>query len=351
MNYLVFTIGVLILCFVLLDIAVATLARRGSRFLTKWFRSFIWSIFYRLSKRRGNSKILNYAGMVTVTSLLLAWLSIFWLGNSLIYISDSNSVLVNQTKIAATALEKVYFVGYVLSTMGLGDFEPNGNGWKIYTSIISFSGIIIITIWIAYLMPVLSAEMEKRKVATYINSLGTSPSDILLNAWNGEDFSRLSQHFIGIANFIMNQSQNHVAYPVLHNFHSHLKKESLYINLASLDEALTILLLYIPNDVKPSKQEIYPVRYAITDYLTTLEGVCIMPSERAPGSLRLDQLQKNKIPLKQDSAETMEKLGALTLRRKILLVMIEYNGWIWGSIYNENESSEYELEHKRQLLL
>lgn len=85
------------------------------------------------------------------------------------------------------------------------------------------------------------------------------------------------------------------------------------------------MLLYIPNDVKPSKQEIFPVRYAITDYLTTLEVVCIKPSERDPGSLRLDQLQKYKISLKQDSAETMEKLGALTLRRKILLGMIENN--------------------------
>lgn len=167
---------------------------------------------------------MNYAGMVTVTSLLLGWLSIFWSGNSLIYFSDSNSVLVSQTKIAANALEKVYFVGNILSTMGLGDFEPNCNDWKIYTSIISLSGIIIITIWIAYLMPVLSAEMEKRKVATYIHSLGTSLSDIPLNAWNGEDFSSLSQHFIGIANYIMNQSQNHIAYPVLHNFILTLKK-------------------------------------------------------------------------------------------------------------------------------
>jgi hypothetical protein len=252
MNYLVFTAGALIIALVLTDVFVTTLAPRGTGIITERLRGWIWRFFLYISGGNGTNKLLNYAGMFTILFLLLGWLCALWLGNALLYISDVNSVVNSiDNNIVATNLEKVYFVGYVLSTMGLGDFAPNGQGWKIYTSIISFSGFIIITMAVTYLVPVLSAEMSKRQTSIYIHSLGTSPNDILLNAWNGKDFSRLSKHFNKISQYVMQQSQNHVAYPILHNFHSNYRREAIYINLSALDEALSILLIYMPEHIKP----------------------------------------------------------------------------------------------------
>lgn len=349
MNYFIFTLGVLILCLVLSDIFFSTLAPRGTGFITERLRAWLWNFFLWICRGRGTNRFLNYAGMFTVTAWLFGWLLMLWLGNALLFISDNTSVVVSSTKITASSLEKVYFIGYVLSTMGLGDFEPNGTAWKLYTSIISFSGFIIITIGVTYLVPVLSAEMKKRQTSIYIHSLGTSPDDILLNAWNGKDFTRLSKHFSTIAEYIMEQSQNHVAYPVLHNFHSHLRRETIYINLTALDEALTILLLYLPDGIKPHKQDIYPIRYAITDYLHTLKTAFIKPSKSAPWPIQIDQLIKNGIPLKQENAEIRMKLEEIRLRRKLLLGMMENDGWRWNSIFMEDEYTEYDIEHTKKI--
>ena len=349
MNYFIFFSGVIIVILVLWDIMVTTLAPRGTGFITERLRKGVWNFFHWLCKGNGENKLLNYAGMFTVTAWLLGWIVFFWLGNALLYISDYDSVLLTGTRITATPLEKAYFVGYVLSTMGLGDLQPNGGGWRLYTSIISFSGFIIITMGITYLVPVLSAEMGKRKVSIYIHSIGTSPEDILVNAWNGKDFSRLTNHFTTLSEYIMEEAQNHVAYPVLHNFHSHLHRESIAVKLVSLDEALTILLLHIPEGVQPHKQEIYPLRYAITDYLATLGEAFIRPSNNVPGPLKTDLLEKYGIPLKQQNQEIEFKFEKLRFRRKLLLSLLENDGWHWDSIYTESKYNNLDFEHERDI--
>lgn len=349
MNYFLFSLGLIIVLLVILDIMFTTLAPRGTGFITERLRSWIWKLFHLLSKGDGKNKLLNYAGMFTVSAWLLGWIVAFWAGNALMYIADYDSVMQSGTKINATITDKIYFVGYVLSTMGLGDFRPNGEAWKIYTSIISFSGFIIITIGITYLVPVLSAEMGKRKTSIYIHSLGISPENILLNAWNGKDFNRLSQHFTTLTSEIMTQAQNHVAYPVLHNFHSHMRREALAINLAVLDEALTIIMLYVPDNILPHKQELYPLRFAITDYLATLGTAFIKPSGNEPAPVQLSQLKEYSIPLKQYNTEIEFEQEKLRYRRKLLLGMLENDGWHWSSLRMEGEYNHFDIDHKREV--
>lgn len=349
MNYFIFSLGVILVFLVISDVLISTLAPRGSGFITERLRAGVWNFFHWICRGKGTNKLLNYAGMFTITAWLAGWLLTFWIGNALIYISDYTSVLVSSSNTSAGPLEKVYFVGYVLSTMGNGDFQPHGDGWRIYTSIISFFGFIIITLAITYLVPVLSAEMGKRKASVYIHSLGTSPDDILLNAWNGKDFSNLTQHFSIIAEFVMQQSQQHVAYPVLHNFHSHLPRESLYINLTALDEALTILLIYLPDHIHPHKQSIYPLRFAITDFLNTLQEAFIRPSGNLPGPIQLDRLKEYNIPLKQENTDIRMALERLRFRRKLLLGMLENDGWAWGHIFMKNDYSAFDIDHIKKI--
>lgn len=348
MNYTLFALGVIILVLVVTDILVSTLAPRGTGFITERLRKGLWNFFFWLSRGNGEKKVLNYAGMFTVSAWLFGWLLGMWVANVLLFLSDENSVLVTGTQMNASAMDKAYFVGYVLSTMGNGDLQPHGDGWRIYTSVLSFWGFIIITLGITYLVPVLSAEMKKRQASIYIHSLGTSPEDILLNAWNGKDFTLLSKHFDMLSDFIMEQAQNHVAYPVLHNFHSHLRREALAINLVALDEALTILMLYMPDDIKPNKQEIYPLRFAITDYLATLVTAFIRPSGNEPAPISLEQLREYGIPLKQKNTHIRMQTEKLRTRRKLLLGMLENDGWHWGTINMENKYREFDIEYNRK---
>lgn len=349
MNYFYLVTGIIIVILVVSDVLNSTLAPRGTGFITERLRSGLWRFFLWLSKGKGDNKFLNYAGMFTIVAWLLGWIGFLWLGNFLVYLYDPFSVVVANTKTAASPLEKLYFVGYVLSTMGNGDLFPNGEGWRIYTSVISFSGFIIITLGITYLVPILSAEMEKRQASIYIQSLGLSPQEMLLNSWDGKDFSTLGEHFNTLAEKIMKLAQNHVAYPVLHNFHSHKHREALAVNLVALDEALTILMLYLPNDIKPHKQEIYPLRFAITDYLATLGSAFIGPSKNEPGPIVINQLKRFNIPLRQHNSGVQFELEKLRFRRKLLLGMLENDGWHWGSIFMQNTYHGYDIEHTREV--
>jgi hypothetical protein len=49
-----------------------------------------------------------------------------------------------ETNSTTTIVNKIFFTGYTLSTLGLGDIEPEGNFWDILTAILSFTGLILI---------------------------------------------------------------------------------------------------------------------------------------------------------------------------------------------------------------
>lgn len=333
MNYLIFAAGVVIVVFVLVNVFLSTLAPRGSRFFTQRLLHWVWKFFYWLAGGNGKKKVLNYAGLFTLIVFLLVWITLFWIGNTLIYMSELDSVVAASNNMPATPIQKFYFVGYILSTLGLGDFGPNGDGWMVFTSIISFSGFIMISTIVSFLLSVSAGEILKRKVSSFIHSLGSSPENILLNGWNGKDFSRLTSHFIELTNMILEVSQQHTAYPVLHNFHTNLVRESFSVNLAGLDEALSILLLYKPEEILPSKVEIYSLRFAITEFLATLQKAYILPSHDNPGPVQTEKLKEENIPLKSNSPQMDLNIEQLQFRRKLMLGMLEADGWDMNSLY------------------
>jgi hypothetical protein len=51
-----------------------------------------------------------------------------------------------ETNSPTTVVNKIFYTGYTLSTLGLGDMEPEGNFWDILTAILSFTGLILISI-------------------------------------------------------------------------------------------------------------------------------------------------------------------------------------------------------------
>jgi hypothetical protein len=89
-----------------------------------------------------------------------------------------------ETNSPTTVVNKIFYTGYTLSTLGLGDMEPEGNFWDIL--ILSFTGLILISIAITYLIPVVSAEIAKRKISVTINTIGGSVEEMLLNYWDGK---------------------------------------------------------------------------------------------------------------------------------------------------------------------
>lgn len=255
------------------------------------------------------------------------------------FISDIHSLINVESNTTTTIVNKIFYTGYTLSTLGLGDIEPNGPFWDIITTILSFAGLILISVAITYLIPVVTAEIEKRKISVYITTLGCSVEEILVNYWNGSDFKQLNLPFIYLTDKIISHAQNHKAYSVLHFFHTSDKKEAFVLNITNLDEVLTTLLYNIKEEYRPSTHALMGLRKAISSYLITLPSVYIKPSKELPPAQKLTKLKEMNIPVIQGKGTELAFVN-ISGRRRLLLALVKNDGWEWKDIH----AGEYDHE-------
>ncbi|GAB3531801.1 potassium channel family protein [Pontibacter brevis] len=322
-------VGVIIICCTAFDLLYTTFAPRGASFISGPVTLAVWRTFYffgRFTKKRAP---LTGAGLAIVFSILITWVVLLWVGNILIYSSDKDSVITSSTLLPANTMERIYFTGYTLSTLGNGDFKAGTDGWSIYTAFISFTGLMFITIAITYMVPVLSAVTQRRALSIQIASIGNSPQRILLNNWNGENLKKLEDQFHNLTQEIVHQGQMHLSYPVLHYFQHEDKEASLLPNLAALDEAITLILIYVPEHMRPGDEYLVPLRKAITTFIGSLTSLYIKPDKSDVPAIHVDELQQADFPLLKPD---MTKLEQLSKRRRALKYMVEYNGWEWKEI-------------------
>ncbi|MGB3619082.1 MAG: potassium channel family protein, partial [Catalinimonas sp.] len=244
MNYLLLLLGFAIIIVTILDIGKTTLSPHGAGWISGRLSLGIWKLFKWLSGNDPRRWGLSYAGSVIIGLLLLTYILLLWTGHTFVFLSDDNAVIHGSTKRHADPWEVVYFVGYNLSTMGNGDFVGGTMFWKIFASFISFTGLVLITISITYLIPIVESQVGKQQLSLRIHTLGRSPIGILKNTWNGKDFAALGPHIEGMIDTILEQSQQHMAYPVLRYFHAPDPQMSDTVALTTLDEAVSILQTY-----------------------------------------------------------------------------------------------------------
>lgn len=324
-----FTIGVFIVCCTAYDLIYTTFAPRGASIISGPVTLAVWRTFYYIGRFTKKRAPLTGAGVAIVFTILITWVVLLWLGNAFIYSSDIESVVSTTTLLPANRMERIYFTGYTLSTLGNGDFKAGTDGWSIYTAFISFNGLMFITIAITYMVPVLSAVTQRRALSIQIASIGNSPQRILLNNWNGENLKKLEDQFHNLTQEIIHQGQMHLSYPVLHYFQHENKDESLLPNLAALDEAITLILLYVPEQMRPGDEYLVPLRKAITTFIGSLTSLYIKPDKSDVPAIHIDQLQKADFPLLDPD---LQKIEQLSKRRRALKYMVEYNGWEWKEI-------------------
>ncbi|MCJ8163564.1 potassium channel family protein [Pontibacter sp. E15-1] len=324
-----FVTGVTIVLLTIIDLVYTTFAPRGAGFISGPVTVAVWQLFLLLGRLTKSRSALTGAGIVIVFTILFTWVALLWVGNAFIYSASDKAVVNSTTSLPATLMERIYFTGYTLSTLGNGDFKAGTDGWRIFTAFISFTGLMFITIAITYMVPVLSAITARRALSIRISSIGHSPQRILLNYWNGTDFKKLETPFQSLTQDIVQQGQMHLSYPVLHYFQQSDKGASLLPNLAALDEALTLMLLYVPAHMRPDDQYLIPLRKGITTFISSLSSLYIDSEKDALPPIQADQLQKADLQLLEPGVQQFEQLAK---RRRALKSLVEYNGWDWETI-------------------
>jgi hypothetical protein len=320
-------LGIGVLLVTIYDVLWTTLRLTSGGPITAWVTNGLWKLATRLTR---SHQALAVLGFFIVLFTVVLWVFLVWIGWTLVFLSDPRSVVGMMTGQPAGFWDRAYFAGCSIITLGVTEFRPGSTGWRLVTLAAAANGFSLVSLIITYLLPIVGAELERRRLAVYITALGRTPHEILLRAWNGSDFGQLPDHLIALTEPMMSVGQGHLAYPVLHCVHSSTRETALAPSIAVLDEAITLFAGVCPEQ-RPDRGAFYPLRQAIAEFLSTLAEAHLEPTWNPPPSPALDPLREAGIVTVKDE-EFRLALESLIDRRRLLLGLVEEEGWRWEDV-------------------
>lgn len=306
------------------------LSLQGGGPLTGWLTRSVWAGCLQLP-RSVLHRLMPGIGTIILMLTLTLWIALLWLGWWVLFSVDSGSVVESITKQPVGGWGQFYFVGFTVFTLGVGDYVASSDAWRVATAIASGSGLILITLSIAYLVPVVSAVVGKRRVAGTIAGLGSTPHALILHAWDGQGFDGLTHPLSSLQSDIEDIKQKHGAYPVLHYFHNRVRREQIALMLATLDEAIQLLRSGVAEEARPQGMLHEPTRAAIGELLVMLEGDFVSPASEPPPVVSLGPLREARLPVVSDE-QYETAMQQERDRRRRLLGFVHDAGWAWQDV-------------------
>lgn len=322
--------GVALLVLVSLDVLATTLTigTRAGPF-TRRVLGVAWRVLLRVHRRDGGGRLLSMAGVGLLVGTVLIWVTLVWLGWSLIFLGGGATVVSSGGAPAGVA-DTVYYVGFTIFTLGVGDFVAATPMWRILSAVASFNGLVLVTLSITYLLAVVSAVVNRRTLAVRITALGETPADIVIEGWAGDRFSEaFVQQLVSLGAAVSAASEQHLAYPVLHYFHSPSAESAAPVALARLDGALLLLRAAVAPEARLHRSALEPVHRALDRWLFAAGSMYSgQRRSRPPAVPETSALRGAGIPL-VSSAEYLEVAAADADRRSRLRGVVESDGWSW----------------------
>lgn len=267
MTVVVCVAGAVCIAVVIVDVLWTTVAAGagGGPFTTR-LADFLWrrGPWDRTSHRH---RVLQVVGVGITLMIIFTWIVLLLAGWFLIF-SASGAVVDATTTQPADGWSRLYFTGYTVFTLGVGDYVPASAVWQVATVVATATGLSLVTLAITYLLSITSSVTQRRTLAAQISALGSNPTDILLRAWNGAEFDGLDTSLQLLSADVAELAQRHLAFPVLHHFHSPDRETAVAPNIAVLDELLMVLEHRVAPDHRPPALTIHQVRNTITALLT-----------------------------------------------------------------------------------
>lgn len=340
-EWLLIVFGIILLFLTMYDICWTILSAAEAGPISRLIMNF-YKVMAHLFRRVPRShNIVRSIGLFTFLTSIIVWYMMFWMGWALIFISVSSSVVSSSSNSSANTVQKIYYVGYMIFTAGLGDFKPMGGTFQMLSVLANATGIILVTITIAYLLSATDAVTRQRQVAGHISALGDDPQDILINAWDNHDFSSLDRPLSSISNEITISAQHLIRFPLIFNFHSIEKDYSASIKLAAIDEAVTIMECVMLPSCRIKKLTMVQCRRALDQYMNALEVAVNVNFEKEIPDVPLPDLRllhSRGIPLlpHRQWRENFSRKHIVS-RRKMLYKMVVDSTRKWGEVYGDGE--------------
>jgi hypothetical protein len=320
-------LGIVILVILAIDL-FRTVAQSSEGRLARITQASIQKILIFLYKITGKRAFLSWTSSMLILGLLTMWIALLYLGWFLIYLSSDESILRGKDEVPATVAEKLYFTGFSISTLGVGDYIPNGKVWQIVTVLCSISGFFLLTFIISFIVSVIEKQALRRRLALHIHYLGKSPQDIITKYWQPDENIVLDHALDSILDDLIEFAQQQLDQPILNRFHGPSKGRSIERALVVIDETLTMAIFAVDSDLPPASVQ---AQQAITDYLDSLQEIEVADVDTAPPIPDFTPLREADIPLYDDDV-IQSHYERLTNRREKLQALIQSTGWTWQEI-------------------
>lgn len=330
MTWVTTGLGTVLVALALADLLATTVSvAHGAGPVAGGIARATWGLLSQVRRRLGRSRLLVAGGPLILILVIAAWAVLLIIGWSLVF-GQSERLLTVQDGTPVPVLGRMRYAASIVIGRGSTAVQPAGGVYEVLEPVAAATGLATLSLSIAYVLPVVRGVVAKRSLALYVSALGRTPADVLRRAWNGRDLGQLDLHLIDLTPRIAAIAQSHLAYPVIHYFHSAERSTALGPSLVALDEALTAhRLVERPARLDPTATE--PLRAVIDDFLDTLRLAFIKPAdlEVAVGDDRMSettsQLSEHGLPLDQDARHEFSEEEVA--RNRLLRGYLAHDGW------------------------
>lgn len=353
-DLLLIAAGAAVVLAVLYDVAATTISLSAVRGPVSTRLSAAFGAMVNRIARGRFRFLLRATGPTLLVLILVGWLLTLAVGWSLVFSADGALAQTAEPEERSSVRwrDALFFVIGRLIGTGSSNLEPDQAGWSAALAMLTLSGVLLLTLAVAWILPVVGAVVQKRALASKLSSLGGTPEEIITRAWTGRDLGDLNLHLLPIIDQLTVLAQRHLAYPVIHHFHSTAPRTAIAARLAALDEALTLVRAGGLDDVDRATgldvSVTRPLRQAISDYLSTLEHTFIRPAGEPPPPPRFDAVVAAGIA---DEATLRRHLPAcvddLSARRALLLGYVRHDGWAWDAVCDDADAETDDPERTR----
>lgn len=328
------------------DLIWTTLAASGGGGpLTSRLAHLLWEVVRVPPDFPRRHQVMRLGGLVVIGATVATWVVSIWVGWTLIFSSDPWAVVSSTTGQPATWWGRFYFVGTTISTLGLGDLIPPQQPWRVLAAVASMNGLLVATLAITYLVPVISAVTHRRQVALQISGLGGDPFEIAARSADPTGGRDLARHLEDLTGELHRLAQQHLTYPALHYFHDVSRETAGPVQVAVLDEALTLIQL-ISDGTQPIATTVDSARAAVRSFLATLTAAYIAAADEPPAVPDVRRLRALDVAA-PPADEFRERMRDLADHRAALLGFVEDDGWRWDDVYPDRGGGDTEEEAPR----
>jgi hypothetical protein len=231
------------------------------RAVTGPITALTYRIYHHISQRilGPKSKLLLFSGPVLIVTQATVWATLLLVGVSLIVWPQLGVGIVssNASATETSFVTAVYYAGFSITTLGVGDLVPKTAFARMVTITAAAIGFSFFTLVLAYIISVYSALGRRNQFASEIDFRTGRTGDTLAYLrlhLASNDRALLNQDLCELASKLADLLESHHFYPALHYFRFNEPRYAMSRMLRFCLE--TASLLRAINDLKPDQSSV-----------------------------------------------------------------------------------------------